>query len=97
MPEGCRYVSAVGRAGKDEEGAALLSDVTLTTARVDARVELDSGTVLRMLPAPTPRWPDLLTVHSDADRMLFSSKVRNRYAASPDAVYVRVNTCSEWR
>jgi len=53
----------------------LLSDVTLTTARVDARVQLDSGAVLRMLPAPTPRWPDLLTVHSDVDRMLFSGKV----------------------
>ena len=50
--------------------------MTLTTARVDARVQLDSGTVLRLLPAPTPRWPDLLTVHSDADRTLFSGKVR---------------------
>ena len=67
--------------GKDEEGAALLSGVTLTTARVDARVQLDSGAVLRLLPAPTPRWPDLLTVHSDADRMLFSGKVRRQSAS----------------
>ncbi len=61
--------------------------MTLTTARVDARVQLDSGTVLRLLPAPTPRWPDLLTVHSDSDRTLFSGKVRHQSILSVAFTY----------
>ena len=62
-------------AGKDEAGAALLSSVTLTVAKSDSSLKLDSGALLRLIPCPTPRWPDLLAVSSDADRILFSSKV----------------------
>ena len=62
-------------AGKDEAGTALLSTVTLTAAKSDSSIELDSGALLRLIPCPTPRWPDLLSVSSDADRILFSSKV----------------------
>ena len=61
--------------GKDETGTALLSTVTLTVAKSDSSIELDSGALLRLIPCPTPRWPDLLALSSDADRILFSSKV----------------------
>ncbi len=76
----------------------MLSGVTLTTARVDARVQLDSGAVLRMLPAPTPRWPDLLTVHSDVDRMLFSGKVyTSAFGVCVRCWLLKINRGAVWR
>ena len=64
-------------AGKDEESVALLSSssVTLTTAKPGSVLELSADHLLRLLPTPTPRWPDLLAVYSSADRILFSSKL----------------------
>ena len=80
---GSENVSFVRVTGKDEAGSALLSTVKLTVAKSDSSIQLDSGTQLRLIPSPTPRWPDLLSVSSDADHILFSSKV-GRHPTSPN-------------
>jgi flavorubredoxin len=40
---------------------------------------------LKLLPAPTPRWPDLLIAYYPQDRLLFSSKLFAAHV-SPDIV-----------
>jgi hypothetical protein len=71
----CASASWSVHAGKDGDDAALLSGVSLNVAKPGATLELAPDHSLRFLPAPTPRWPDLLTVYSDADRLLFTSKL----------------------
>ncbi|KAK9827610.1 hypothetical protein WJX81_005946 [Elliptochloris bilobata] len=61
--------------GSDEEGAKLLSKATLHAARSADGVAVGRNGRLRLLPLPTPRWPDLLVVHSAEDRLLFTSKL----------------------
>ena len=33
------------------------------------------GGALKLIPCPTPRWPDLLVAYSPSDRLLFTSKL----------------------
>jgi flavorubredoxin len=61
--------------GGDKEGAALLSSVELVAARSGASLELGEETSLKLIPCPTPRWPDLLVAYSPSDRLLFTSKL----------------------
>ena len=55
-------------AGSDEAGAKLLSAVTLHAARSADGVAVGRNGRLRLLPLPTPRWPDLLVVHAPEER-----------------------------
>jgi flavorubredoxin/flavin reductase (DIM6/NTAB) family NADH-FMN oxidoreductase RutF len=52
--------------------AALLAGVTLHAAKPGTAV--GRGGRLALVPAPTPRWPDLLLAHDAPTRTLFSSK-----------------------
>ncbi|GAB4823919.1 hypothetical protein N2152v2_010965 [Parachlorella kessleri] len=68
------------KADAGDEAAKLLTGCTLTTARRGTVVTLggEGGTSrkeLRFVPVPTPRWPDLLVVCSEADSLLFSSNL----------------------
>ena len=65
-------------AGADEAGAKLLSKVTLHAARSAEGVAVGRNGRLRLLPLPTPRWPDLLVVHSAEDRC--STGFRNAHS-----------------
>ncbi len=76
-------------AGGDKEGAALLSSVELVAARSGASLEVGTEIALKLIPCPTPRWPDLLVAYSPGDRLLFTSKLFSahvRYAVSPSLV-----------
>lgn len=59
----------------DEEGAALLSAVELVAARSGSSLEVGEETSLKLIPCPTPRWPDLLVAYSPSDRLIFTSKL----------------------
>ncbi len=64
--------------GGDEQSAALLSRITLQVAKPGTTVTLGkttADTALRLIPTPTPRWPDLLTIYSPKQKMLLSSKL----------------------
>jgi flavorubredoxin len=65
----------VAAAGGDEAGAALLSAINLIAARSGESLEVGGETRLKLIPCPTPRWPDLLVVYSPAERLLFTSKL----------------------
>ena len=67
----CAHVPA----GGDKEGAALLSAVELVAARSGGSLEVGDQTLLKLIPCPTPRWPDLLVAYSPSDRLLFTSKL----------------------
>ncbi|CAL8463910.1 g3445 [Coccomyxa elongata] len=69
--------------GGDKEGAALLSSVELVAARSGGSLEVGQETVLKLIPCPTPRWPDLLVAYSPGDRLLFTSKLFSAHV-SPD-------------
>lgn len=43
----------------------------------------DPATALQLIPTPTPRWPDLLTIYSPKQKMLLSSKLFSAHV-SPD-------------
>lgn len=71
-------------AGADD--AELLSKVTLHAARSADGVAVGRNARLRLLPLPTPRWPDLLVAHAPEDRcraccVLRAGRTRPRVAA----------------
>lgn len=71
-------------AGGDDEGAALLTSLNLVAARSGESLEVGREAKLKLIPCPTPRWPDLLVVYSPTDRLVFTSKLFSahvRYAA----------------
>ena len=43
------------------------------------------GGSLKLIPCPTPRWPDLLVAYSPADRLLFTSKLFSAHVRRADA------------
>ncbi len=38
-------------------------------------IQVGQETVLKLIPCPTPRWPDLLVAYSPSDRLVFTSKL----------------------
>lgn len=77
------FRESIGPAPGDAE---LLQGVTLRAARAGAARDGSSGSTattasaagggrLRLLPAPTPRWPDLLLVFDTETRVLFTGKL----------------------
>lgn len=63
------------RSTSDEELKNLLESGKISVESVtrSTEVSLSSGQVLRFIPVPTPRWPDLLAVYFPEDELLFSS------------------------
>lgn len=68
MYAACAVSKAACCAGADEAGTKLLSKVALHAARSAEGVAVGRNWRLRLLPLPTPRWPDLLVAHSAEDR-----------------------------
>lgn len=50
--------------------------------------------MIRLLPAPTPRWPDLLIAYYPQDRLLFSSKLFAAHV-SPDIAGAPANAAGD--
>ena len=62
-------------AGKEEEGADILSSVELCAARAGDSLGVGTNGLLQLVPCPTPRWPDLLVAYMPSERLLFTSKL----------------------
>lgn len=62
------------RCNADEELKTLVDGhATITFVTGSTTISLGGGEVLKFVPIPTPRWPDLVAVHSSKDQILFSS------------------------
>ncbi|KAI7837260.1 hypothetical protein COHA_008874 [Chlorella ohadii] len=75
------------RAEADEALASALRNVQLEAVSRGSEIFLSQrgqvrGRRLRFIPIPTPRWPDLLAVHSEEDNILFSSNFFSAHNAS---------------
>ncbi|KAL3160809.1 hypothetical protein ABBQ38_009218 [Trebouxia sp. C0009 RCD-2024] len=66
---------------KDKEGAQLLESVKIVTAKSGTTVAFSENSKLKLIPVPTPRWPDLLCVYHKTDRLLFSSNMFSAHVA----------------
>ncbi len=74
MRKGCNACTAC--AGKEEEGADILSSVDISVAKAGGdSLEVGTGGLLQLVPSPTPRWPDLLVAYMPSERLLFTSKL----------------------
>ena len=52
------------------------------------------GGALKLIPCPTPRWPDLLVAYSPSDRLLLTSKLFSahvRRAVAPICSTLHIN------
>ena len=70
--------------GPRQGDAALLAGVTLHAVKPGTRVTLACGRSLALVPAPTPRWPDLIVAFDATSSTFFSSKLFSAHVAPGD-------------
>lgn len=74
------------RAAADEGLANALKGVQVEVVSRGSELRLPGKRTLRFIPIPTPRWPDLVSIYSEEDKLLFSSNFFSAHAAPPSMV-----------
>ncbi|KAL4448068.1 hypothetical protein ABPG75_005287 [Micractinium tetrahymenae] len=85
------------RAAADENLANALKAVQVEVVSRGSELRLPGKRTLRFIPIPTPRWPDLVSIYSEEDKLLFSSNFFSAHAAPPSlAAGARNGPRSDW-
>lgn len=82
------HVHVLHHPGSDEALAALLPRISIQVAKPGSTIAMPSApdAPLNLIPTPTPRWPDLLTIYSPQHSMLLSSKLFSAHVSPELAV-----------